>query len=274
MSGVTHTQSARTFRSVRAIAYVSFFFLVAPSPLFAEDPGGGNRTAGLHCRDDFRVFIDIGHSKRAPGAVSARGITEFYFNTRLAETLRTALVKKGYHKIEVFISKGGPRSLEERVQISNKFRADVFISIHHDDVQDRYKSFWPYNGTKHAFSDMFKGYSLFISKLSPTWPRSLQFAKLISDAFLERGMTFTKHHAEQIEGEGRTLLDDNRGIYQYDELIVLKNATSPAVLIEAGVIVNRDEEIILGTPARRELFSEAVAQAVQEFCLAQATEHQ
>ena len=269
---MTYTPS--TVHRLQAIAYVSFFFLVAPSPLFGEGPGGGSRIAGTHCREDFRVFIDIGHSKRAPGATSARGRTEFDFNVRLAETLRTTLLKKGYHKIKLFISKGGPHSLEERVQSSNKFRADVFISIHHDDVQDRYKSFWPYNGTNHAFSDMFRGYSLFISKLSPTWPGSLQFAELISEAFLQRGMRFTEHHAEQIEGEGRALLDNSRGIYQYDELIVLKNATSPAVLIEAGVIVNRDEEIILGTPARRELFSEAVAQAVQEFCSAQAAGHQ
>jgi len=32
-------------------------------------------------------------------------------------------------------------------------------------------------------------------------------------------------------------------VHYYDNLIVLKTARTPAVLLEAGVIVNRDEEL-------------------------------
>jgi hypothetical protein len=42
----------------------------------------------------------------------------------------------------------------------------------------------------------------------------------------------------------------------------------PAVLLEAGSIVNRKEELELGTPERRQLIGEAVAAAVEEFCTA------
>ena len=40
----------------------------------------------------------------------------------------------------------------------------------------------------------------------------------------------------------------------------------PAVLLEAGSIVNREEELLLGTPAHRSVIASAVAEAVEVFC--------
>ena len=249
-------------------AFCLVYFAMACSTAVAEESVSEKTMSAVrNCKEHFRIFIDVGHYRKAPGATSARGKTEFDFNLLLAKTLEVTLVKKGYSQIKLFVSDGGSQSLRMRVRESQKFKADIFISIHHDDVQSRYKSTWIFEQKKRLYSDEFKGYSLFISKLNPAWPESLRFATLVADEFLRRGMTFTRHHAEQIEGEGRQLLDENRGIYQYDELIVLKENASPAVLIEAGVIINRDEELILGTPARRELFSEAVSEAVQNFCV-------
>jgi len=55
----------------------------------------------------------------------------------------------------------------------------------------------------------------------------------------------TLHHNEDIDGERRLLLDKKLGIYQFDDLKVLKNAHSPAFLFEAGVIVNpKDESLV------------------------------
>ena len=68
----------------------------------------------------------------------------------------------------------------------------------------------------------------------------------------------------------RELLDAVAGVYRYDQLIVLRDTRMPAVLLEAGSIVNRDEELELGTAERRALISAAVAAAVEEFCAARA----
>ena len=46
------------------------------------------------------------------------------------------------------------------------------------------------------------------------------------------------YHAEPIAGENRPLLDRRLGVHRFDGLAVLKTATMPAVLVEAGVIVN------------------------------------
>ena len=46
----------------------------------------------------------------------------------------------------------------------------------------------------------------------------------------------------------RELLDADAGVYRYDQLIVLRMTRMPAVLLEAGSIVNRQEELELGAP--------------------------
>ena len=40
----------------------------------------------------------------------------------------------------------------------------------------------------------------------------------------------------------------------------------PAVLLEAGIILNRDEELALTTPQRRQTISDAVALAALQMC--------
>ena len=61
------------------------------------------------------------------------------------------------------------------------------------------------------------------------------------------------------DGVGRPWADEQNGVYYYDNLVVLKYTRLPAVLLEAGVIVNRDEERELASPTRRSLTADAVA---------------
>ena len=66
----------------------------------------------------------------------------------------------------------------------------------------------------------------------------------------------------------RTLLDVDAGVYRYDTLFVLKKTQLPAVLLEAGSIANRDEELVMASPERQQLISAAVVDAVDRFCAA------
>ncbi len=68
----------------------------------------------------------------------------------------------------------------------------------------------------------------------------------------------------------RELLDAKAGVYRYDQLIVLRATRMPAVLLEAGSIVNRAEELQLASPERRTLTSAAIVAAVEDFCAARA----
>ena len=64
----------------------------------------------------------------------------------------------------------------------------------------------------------------------------------------------------------RELLDAKVGVYRFDQLLVLRKAQVPAVLLEAGSIVNRDEELELGSRERQAIIGTAVTQAVEAFC--------
>jgi N-acetylmuramoyl-L-alanine amidase len=86
-----------------------------------------------------------------------------------------------------------------------------------------------------------------------------------------RGLQYTPHYTESFMGRWqRTLLDADDGVYRYDTLFVLKKPQMPAVLLEAGSIANRDEELVMASPERQQLISTAVVDAVDSFCVAQS----
>jgi N-acetylmuramoyl-L-alanine amidase len=71
----------------------------------------------------------------------------------------------------------------------------------------------------------------------------------------------------------RELVDADAGVYRYDQLIVLRETRMPAVLLEAGSIINRQEELELASPERRSRTSAAVTAAVEDFCAARSIGH-
>ncbi|GAC1439211.1 MAG: hypothetical protein NVSMB58_35730 [Terriglobales bacterium] len=56
------------------------------------------------------------------------------------------------------------------------------------------------------------------------------------------------------------------GVYGYDNLVVLKTASSPAVLLEAGIIANRTDELILVSLNGRQQIARSVLNAVEAIC--------
>jgi N-acetylmuramoyl-L-alanine amidase len=86
-----------------------------------------------------------------------------------------------------------------------------------------------------------------------------------------RGLHYTPHYTLPLMRRNRhELLDAEAGVYRYDQLIVLRHTLMPAVLLEAGSIVNRQEELELATPERRARTAQAVAAAVADLCDARA----
>jgi len=206
------------------------------------------------------IAIDIGHTKTHFGAMSARGTSEFVFNQAFAQHLRDAFAARG-QRVRMINENGGLKSLRERSQFAGG--SAVLISVHHDSVQPHYLEKWTYNGSERRFSDRFSGYSLFVSRLNPHVAASLRCASAIGRSLQSRGFHFTGHHAEPIAGENREWADAENGVYYYDELVVLKTAEQPALLFEAGIIVNRAEELELLDADRQRSMATAVAEGVE-----------
>jgi N-acetylmuramoyl-L-alanine amidase len=164
------------------------------------------------------------------------------------------------------LTEGAQRNLEQRADRANGIPADLLISIHHDSVQNSYLCPWKYNGREYFYSDRFKGYSVFVPYANGHSAESTQFAVALARALKDKGLEFTSHHAEKIEGENRELIEPHLGVYRFDELVVLKRTHAPAILFEAGVIVNRAEELKLATPEFRALVAQSVVAAAANFC--------
>jgi len=219
-------------------------------------------------RNGWVIALDPGHSPDHPGAVSARGVQENQFNRSLAEAIQHVLRAAGFGKVYVTDEDGAPKSLLERAQHANARLASVLLSIHHDSVQPQYLSSWTYQGKHQSYSDVFSGYSLFVSTKNPNADGSRRMAEFLGDEFNHIGITPSLHHTENIPGERRELLDPRRGIYRFDDLLILKNTHMAAVLIEAGLIVNRRDELLLGNPLYQHSVAVAVETAVDRYCTA------
>ena len=138
-------------------------------------------------------------------------------------------------------------------------------------MPDNLKQSWDYGGQKTEFNDDYPGYAIFISNDNADPAGSLRFGSLLGRELERRSLHYTPHYTLALMGHYRHILvDSEAGVYRYDHLIVLRRTTMPAVLLEAGSIVNRQEEVELGTPERRSLTSAAVVAAVENFCAARA----
>lgn len=209
------------------------------------------------------IAIDVGHSLARPGATSARGRPEFEFNRELAQVVERTL--HGYGFRTLLIGDAGDRTgLTERTAAAAG--ADFFLSIHHDSVQPQYLETWTIGGEEQKWSDRFSGYSLFVSRQNPHPKKSLACARAMGEALRAAGQTPSLHHAEKIKGENRPVADTTNGIYYFDDLVVLKTARSPAVLVEAGIILNRHDELLLREPATKRRIAAALADGLRE-CL-------
>lgn len=221
--------------------------------------------AAQHCHADEAplIAIDVGHSKLRPGAISARGKPEFEFNAELARVIRQTLSSRNVRNFLIG-DNGTVVDLQGRTSTASIEGATFFLSVHHDSAQPQYLDTWEWQGIKRRYGDQFSGFSLFVSRKNPQGEVSLKCARMIGAALKQGGLSPSAHHAEHISGENREWADQSAGVYYFDDLVVLKTAKMPAVLIEAGVIVNRDEELNVQQSSMRTAIASAITQGLSD----------
>jgi N-acetylmuramoyl-L-alanine amidase len=200
------------------------------------------------------VAVDVGHHAAEPGVISASGVPEFEFNLALASDLKTELEERQM-KVRLIGARGDYAVLHHRTRDARG--ADLFVSIHHDSVKERLL----------PEADKFSGFSLFISRINPFPGKSLACASAIGARMRESGFAASRYHADPVIGESRPFADEVNGVHYYDNLAVARSAAMASVLVEAGVIVNRQEEQRMRDPQVRRRIAAAVAAGVRE-CLA------
>lgn len=200
------------------------------------------------------VAVDVGHGLADTGAISARGRAEFLFNRDLARVLQFALADHGLAVRPVNFD-GAIGSLAERP--TQAAGADFFISIHHDSVAEAYLRPWVWEGQELTYTEVKRGFGLFVSAANPDPAGSLRCASAMGAALRRAGFEPSSWHARK-----HLPADADNGVWYYDNLVVLYRTTLPAVLFEAGVIKHRDEELALLDPEKQERMADALATGI------------
>jgi N-acetylmuramoyl-L-alanine amidase len=200
------------------------------------------------------LALDIGHYLEEPGVISASGVTEFELNRKLAEAIASVLADHGV-PTRLIGADGLHASLGARTHEARGTR--LFASIHHDSTRAKFQP---------VRDPRFAGFSLWVSRKNRESDASIACAGHVADKLIEAGFTPSHYHADPELGESRPVIDWQRGIFARDALAVLNSAHSPAILIEAGVVVNPEEEAHLRRPEVFKAQAEAIAAALR-ICL-------
>lgn len=200
------------------------------------------------------VAIDVGHGLKDSGATSARGRSEFAFNQDFAAVLAEAVDQRGFPLRKVNFA-GDIGSLVAR-PLQAKGSA-FFISIHHDSISEQYLKHWDWDGQETSYTDVKRGYGIFVSAQNPDLATSLRCASAMGSQLRRAGFVPTPWH-----GRKHLAADAENGVWYYDNLVVLYRTTLPAVLFEAGVIKHREEELELLDPERQARMADALATGI------------
>lgn len=234
----------RAWKALRAIAALSLAWTMACAAAVAAAPAAVPGPS--------HIVVDTGHTPQRPGATGASGRVEYLYNLDLSTAIADRLVAAGQQVTRV-AADGREIALQDRATRTPD--AGLFVSIHHDSMQQA----WIDAGRRREFA----GYSLFVSEKNPRYADSLRCAQSVGEAMRNAGQMPSLYHATPIPGENRPLIDARLGIHRFDDLVVLKTAPMPAILIEAGVIANPDDEARVGRPDTVQLLAAAIVQGIQ-----------
>lgn len=195
------------------------------------------------------VMIDPGHGGSDPGAISANGrIIEKDVNLKIANQLAIQLEQKG---IKVYITRGElsdneTMSLDDRVALAEKRKADLYISLHNN---ANYKN---YSGAEIYVS----GRGSQSAKSAHTLAESI-LAELGNIGMRRRGVFYRMSQAGFRDERGR--------LYDYYAVLRMSDHLGiPALLVEHAFLNELDGEFVTSDDKIKQI-AEAEAKAIFSF---------
>ncbi|MNO30407.1 N-acetylmuramoyl-L-alanine amidase AmiC precursor [compost metagenome] len=190
-------------------------------PVATPPPATGNT-------DKKVIVIDAGHGGKDPGSGSINKRKEKDFT--LPTALKIAELLKKEPNIEVVLTRSGDTypTLQDRSNLANKVKADLFISVHANSIPVGSKSNPSGTETYYTRND-----SLLFAQ---TVHKYLTVATGLSD----RGVRQANYH-------------------------VTRESKMPAILLECGYLSNTKDEALLYTPDVQDKIAEAVVLGIKEY---------
>jgi N-acetylmuramoyl-L-alanine amidase len=220
-----------------------------------------------------KIVIDAGHGGSQQGALSPTGYLEKELSLVLAKKVGAALQKSLNAKVVLTREDDVLLPLQDRVDISNKHRADLFLSLHANSMP-----------TKKLREQVAGIQTFFLSANASTdgarrtadrenadgthavaGPGRDVLGFILADlqraeAHVDSSRLAHAVHQSVITGTGGV----DRGVQQAP-FYVLAGVEAPAILLEVGFISHPDEGKKLQDAAYQDKLAQAVAQGIQAF---------
>ena len=220
-----------------------------------------------------KIVVDPGHGGGDPGAMTPGGLSEKDITLDVARRLADLLRGGNLFGVVLTRDRDESVSLEKRVEIANREKADLFVSIHVNSIPlpERFGVETYYLGSSSdpsalrlAHEENFgSGYSL------------SDFKTLLEGVYVDVRHDESRRLAEDLQGGLYRRLHvvtpelENRGV-KTAPLVVLVGTQMPAVLAEVSCISNGGEARRLSTPAYRQEIAQALRAGVESYVATRA----
>jgi len=214
------------------------------------------------------IVIDPGHGGTNTGATGSEGIEEKELTLLLAQALRSRLQERLPVQVVMTRSEDVDLPLDTRTSIANQQKADLFISLHLNSVQDPSA-----HGAETYFlslqaSDEGAARAAAMENLDSAVPPSgdgdplYDLQLILWDLAQSHYLAESQRLASLVQEElNEAMYLRNRGVKQAPFRVLL-GAAMPAVLVECGFLSNPEEESKLLDPAYRAELVDALVRAV------------
>ncbi|ACQ52855.1 N-acetylmuramoyl-L-alanine amidase [Clostridium botulinum] len=202
------------------------------------------------------IVLDAGHGGRDSGAVSSRAtgnIHEADIVQKITIKLGNLLKAKGYNviytrdKVDNYNYPSITQNLEDRINVANNIKADLFVSIHADSAD---------SSSAHGYGAHYSSYRPRLDNSGVYMEDDVYYDRTPCDAALK-----SKVLSQLIVNEMASLGTTNRGIYDHN-LYVTRNALMPSVLVECGFVSNDAEVRWLNTDSNQNKIAQKLYNAV------------
>ncbi len=220
------------------------------------------------------IVIDAGHGGHDAGC---HGTSAYEKNVTLSVALKLgAMLEKNMPGVKVIYTRKTDEFIElhERASISNRHKADLFISIHCNANKNTsaygtetwtmglHKTEGNLDVAKRENSAilMEKNYDINYDGFDPNSPEAYIMFSLNQNAFINQSLMLASNVEEEFKKDGRS----SRGVKQAG-FLVLWRTTMPAILIETGFLTNRNEEQYLASDKGQNELTQSIFTAIKNY---------
>lgn len=219
------------------------------------------------------IVIDAGHGGFQEGAMGARGVAEKTLSLQIAQRLKDVLQKTLSAKVAVTRDRDALISLSERVELANRQKPDLFISIHANSMPTRrlrqrtegIETFFLSANASDEEARRTADRENCESSRAATTRSGDALAFILADLARSEAHSDSSRlayavHQKVIASTGAT----NRGVRQAP-FYVLMGVQAPAILVEVGFISHPEEGKRLEEPQYQLALAEAISDGVKVF---------